>query len=175
MNVWWCLQWDSVVYTATPPPPPHNGPPPPGGRGGPACRGQGAPAPNSKIFFIHWRTQILRSMDEHSNIAQTQISNANIGLWDGFPADWELSCFSCHRYRHHWRTYWLTLELIDLKNSSALVIRHYHRINLKNLPYNWKLHENWIYNFRRVVGTLKRQSIGTYNLRVASPHELKWQ
>jgi hypothetical protein len=111
MNVWWCLQWDSVVYTATPQQPPHDGPPPPRGRGGPACRGQGRGPGNSKIFFIHWRAQTLRSMDEHSNIAQTPVNNANIGSWYGFRADWELSCFSCHRY-HHWRTYWLTLELI---------------------------------------------------------------
>lgn len=114
INMWWYLQWDSVVYTAEPPPPPHDGPRPPGKTGGPACRGQGQGPPprNGKIFFIHWRAQIPRNLDEHSNIAQTQVNNASIVSWEGFPADWTLSCFPCHRY---WLTYWLTLELTDLK------------------------------------------------------------
>jgi hypothetical protein len=112
MNMWWCLQWDSVVYTAAPPPS-HDGPHPPGKPGGPACRGQGSRPRNGKIFSTHWRAQILRSLDGHSNIGQTQVNNANIVSWEGFPAEWGLSCFSCHRHRRHWLTIWLTLELID--------------------------------------------------------------
>ena len=108
MTVWWCLQWDSVVYTA---PPPRDGPRPPGNPGGPACRGR-----NGKIVFIHCRAQILRNLDEHTIIAQTQVNNANIVSWERFPADWGLSCFSCHRCRH-WRTYWLTLEIRDLMKT----------------------------------------------------------
>lgn len=56
INMLWCLQWDSVVYTAPPPPPP-DGPKPPGNPGGPACNGQGQfPPRNGKyIPFIGGR------------------------------------------------------------------------------------------------------------------------
>lgn len=49
MNMWLCLQWESVVYGAHAPDGPHaNGSP-----GGPACRGGrgGNGAPNGKMTF----------------------------------------------------------------------------------------------------------------------------